>query len=97
VLTDDDTQRLDWTMTRLSAWSELDRAVLVGVMSGQSLSKISKRTFAIAARFGGKGLKKTAVHKRYRRNTKIMAVEWNDAREPIDEITRGCWLNAGRK
>ena len=94
VLTDDDTRRLDWTMTRLAAWSDIDRAVLMGIMSGKSVREVSKTTIAIGARFGGKGLKKSAVHDRYRRNTTIMAAEWNDAGEPIDDVTRECWLIA---
>jgi hypothetical protein len=97
VLTDDDTRRFDWTMTRLAAWSEIDRAVLMGVMSGKSAAKISKITFGIAARFGGKGLKRSTVQDRYRRNTTIMAAEWNGAREPIDAVTRECWLIAAEK
>jgi hypothetical protein len=94
VLTDDDTRRLDWTLTRLAAWSEIDRAVLMGIMSGKSVREVSKSTIAIAARFGSKGLQKSAVHDRYRRNTTIMAAEWNGAGEPIDEVTRECWLIA---
>jgi hypothetical protein len=97
VRSGDDTKRFDWTMTRLTAWSEIDRAVLMGVMSGKSAAKVSKITFGIAARFGGKGLKRSTVQDRYRRITTIMAAEWNGAREPIDEFTRQCWLIAAAK
>jgi hypothetical protein len=97
VLTDDDTRRFDWTMTRLTAWSEIDRAVLMGVMTGKSAAKISTITFGIAARFGGKGLKRSTVQDRYRRITTIMAAEWNGAREPIDGVTRQTWLIAAAK
>jgi hypothetical protein len=96
VLTDDDTRRFDWTMTRLAAWSEIDRAVLMGVMTGRSATQVSKITFGIAARFGGKGLKRSTVQDRYRRNTTIMAAEWNAVGEPIDDDTRQCWLIASR-
>lgn len=46
-------------LTRLTAWSEIDHAVLIGVMSGKSAAKVSKITFGIAARFGGEGLKRS--------------------------------------
>jgi len=97
VLTDDDTKRLDWTMSRVDAWSEIDRAVLKGIMSGHKLSDVSKATFAVAARFGGHGLAKSSVHKRYRTDTARMAAEWTGAREPIDRDTRECWLNQPTK
>lgn len=93
VLTDDDTKRLDWTMSRVDAWSEIDRAVLKGIMSGHKLSDVSKATYAVAARFGGHGLAKSSVHKRYRTDTATMASEWTEAREPIDQDTRECWLH----
>lgn len=89
--------RLNWTWDRLFCWSEIDRAVLMGVMSGKSLSMISKITFAIAARHGGDPLRKTAVHKRYRRNTTTMAEEWKAARVPVDEATCETWLNKASK
>lgn len=96
MLTDDDTRRFDWTMTQLAAWSEIDRAVLMGVMTGKSAARISKVTFGIAARYGGKGQKRSTVHDRYRRNATIMAAEWNAVGEPIDDDTRQCWLIASR-
>lgn len=92
-LTDDDTKRFDWTMSRIDAWSEIDRVVIKGVMSGFSLSEVSKATYGVANRFGGYGLKKPSVFKRYRTNTTIMAAEWIDLRQPIDSDTRECWLN----
>ncbi len=92
-LTAAEDELVDWTWDRLFCWSEIDRAVLMGVMSGKSLATVSKITFAIASRHGGAGIGKTAVHKRYRRNTTTMAQEWNAATIVIDAATRECWLN----
>lgn len=96
-LSPEEDARLVWTWDRLFCWSEIDRAVLMGVMAGKSLSMISKITFAIAARRGGSPLRKTAVHKRYRRNTTTMAEEWKTARVPLDEATCEAWLNKASK
>lgn len=94
VLTDDDTRRFDWTMSRVDCWPDIDRIVLKGIMSGHSLAEVSVATIGWARRFGGAaGLKKSAVHKRYRTDTTIMAAEWAAADEPIDYDTRACWLN----
>jgi hypothetical protein len=92
-LSSEEEQRLDWTLGRLCAWGSIDKAVLMGVMAGRSLQTISKVTFGIAAREGGKGLHKTSVHRRYMRNTGILADAWNMLRLPIDEGTRDCWQN----
>jgi hypothetical protein len=97
VLTDEHTKRLDWTMTKLHAWSEIDRAVLMGVMSGRSLNKIVKIIAGIVARRGGEALQRSAVHKRYRRNTTAMAEDWNREGVPVDADTRECWLNVASK
>lgn len=94
ILTDDDTRLIDWTMTRLQLWSEIDRAVLMGFMMGVQVATISRVTLAIAARSDAKGLKRTAVYKRYRRNLTIMAEEWRSVRHPIDSATREAWLNS---
>ena len=84
---------VDWTWDRLFCWSEIDRAVLMGIMAGKSLSMVSKITFAVAAHHGGNPIRKTAVHKRYRRNTTTFAEEWNALGVAIDKHTRECWLN----
>lgn len=92
-LTSEEEQRLDWTLARLCAWGSIDKAVLMGVMSGRSLAVISKVTFAIAHREGGVGLKRSSVHRRYRRNAGIIGDNWNVAKIPIDDGTRECWQN----
>ena len=93
VLTDEHTRLIDWTMTRLSLWSEIDRAVLMGFMTGTKPETISRITFEVAARHGGKGIKRPTVYKRYRQLTSVMAEEWQSVGEPIDAVTRECWLN----
>lgn len=93
VLTDADTQLIDWTMTRIWLWSEIDRAVLMGFMTGTKPETISRITFEIAARRGGTGIKRPTVYKRYRQLTTVMAEEWKQVGEPIDNVTRECWLN----
>lgn len=93
VLTDADTQLIDWTMTRIWLWSEIDRAVLMGFMTGTKPEMISRITFEIAARRGGKAIKRPTVYKRYRQLTTVMAEEWQQVGEPIDDVTRECWLN----
>ena len=88
--------QLDWTWLRISAHSEVDRAVLMGVMFGLKLSTIVKITTQLAAQ--GIGVdrpirSKTAVHRRYRTLTTAMAKAWNDRlREPIDRHTREAWI-----
>ena len=96
-LTDEEATIFDWTMARLYLWSEIDRAVVMGVMAGHKLKQISAVTFGIAARHGGTPLKKSAVHKRYHRRTAMMADEWKAARVPVDAATRECWLNVASK
>ena len=92
-LTDEQTQRFDWTMSRLFAWGEINRAILMGVMIGRSFDKISKITLGIQARTGSKGLKTSGIFKRWRRITGKIAEEWNAIGEPIDAATRECWLD----
>lgn len=92
-LTDDQTQRFDWTMARVYAWGDINRAILMGVMMGRSFETISKITLGIQARTGSKGLKKTAIFNRWRRLAATMAEEWNAAGEPIDAATCACWLD----
>ena len=96
-LSADEERRLDWTLARLCAWGPIDQAVLMGVMSGRSFEKISKVTFGIARRVGGDGLTKSAVFKRYRRNTTMMAEAWNRLQLPIDDATQKCWLDVASK
>jgi hypothetical protein len=96
VLTDEDTKRFDWTMSRIDAWPDIDRIIIKGYMSGHSLDDISAATVAFARRYGDKGLARSSVYKRYRTDTAIMAAEWTDIGEPIDIDTRECWLNKGR-
>ena len=91
-LSPEEVSRLDWTMDRVYARSEIDRNVLMGLMSGQSLRFVARMTEAVAARFGGKALKKTAVSERYRYLTTVMATEWIAEKQSVDDVTRKCWL-----
>lgn len=93
VLTDEDTRRFDWTMSRVDAFAEIDRVVIKGVMSGHSLADVAKASVVWARRFGGSGLSKTSVHRRYRTVTTMMAAEWADLGEAIDLDTREVWLD----
>lgn len=97
MLTSEETQRFDWTMGKLYAWSEIDRALLMGIMTGRSIRRVVKIVAGIVARQGGAALQRSAVHKRYRRNTTMMAEEWNREQEPVDAATRECWLNNASK
>lgn len=96
-LSPEEDARLNWTWDRLFCWSEIDRAVLMGVMSGKSVRMISKITFGIAAQRGGRGISKSGVHRLYRHNTTIMSEEWNAARVAIDADTREVWLSKASK
>jgi hypothetical protein len=96
-LTPEEVTRLDWTMDRVYLRSDIDRAVLMGIMSGCSLRKVAKITEVVAARLGGKALKKTAVSERYLYLTTIMAAEWNGEKQPVDDVTRKCWLILAEK
>lgn len=96
-LSPEEDARLVWTWDRLFCWSEIDRAVLMGVMAGKSVRMISKITFGIAAQRGGRAISKSGVHRLYRQNTKIMSEEWNEAGVAIDADTREVWLNKARK
>jgi hypothetical protein len=90
-------RRFDWTMSRLFAWPDIDRAVLMGMMTGKSLRMIAKITEEMAARIGGKPYKKSTVSDRYRYMTTVMANDWIAAKEPIDDTTRKCWLQLAEK
>jgi hypothetical protein len=99
-LSSDEEQRLDWTLARIYSFGPIDRAVLMGVMSGRSLQTVSKITLAIAARgeaAGDKGLKKPSVAYRYRRNTEMLAQSWQLLNLRIDDGTIECWQAASRK
>jgi hypothetical protein len=96
-LTQEETRRFDWTMSRLLAWPDIDRAVLVGMMTGKSLRLIAKITEEMAARIGGKPYKKSTVSDRYRYMTTVMANDWIAVKEPIDETTRKCWMQFAEK
>jgi hypothetical protein len=72
-LTAEATERFDWTFSRLYAWSERDRAVLMGVMAGLSLRKIAKITTILAARIGCEPLSKSSISRHYRALTTTMA------------------------
>lgn len=92
-LTEDQSQRFDWTMARLYAWGDINRAILMGVMMGRSFETISKITLVIEGRTGSKGLKRSGIYKRWRTVAATMAEEWNAVGEPIDEATRACWVD----
>lgn len=96
-LTAEEVTRLDWTMDRVFARSDIDRNVLMGLMAGKSQRTVAKITEAVAARLGGKGLKKTAVGERYRYLTTVMAAEWIAEKQPVDVVTRKCWLILAEK
>ena len=72
-LTAEATERFDWTFSRLYAWSERDRAVVMGVMAGLSLRKIAKITTILAARIGCEPLSKSSISRHYRALTTTMA------------------------
>lgn len=95
VLSPAEVTRLDWTWLRVSCHSEVDRAVLMGIMLGLKLAMIVKITKALKHR--GIGVErpiqsKTAAHRRYRMLTEAMALEWIGLREPVDAATRAAWI-----
>ncbi|MCW5737349.1 MAG: hypothetical protein KIS73_24700 [Enhydrobacter sp.] len=92
-LTVEEMQRIDWTIARLQAFGSIDKAVLLGMMSEVKPETISKVTFGIAAREGGKALKRASLYKRYRTNLKALAADWNKRAVPIDDGTRQAWMN----
>lgn len=94
-LTGEEERRLDWTLACIYGFGSIDKAVIMGIMSGRKPATISKVTFGIAAREGGKGLRRPTVYKRYRQLTDVIANAWNVRQLPIDEGTRACWLNEG--
>jgi len=84
--------RMDWTHDRINAFAASDRAVLMGIMCGQSVRSIATVTQHLARRGYGQALSKSAVHRRYRTLTTLMAEIWNEAGEPIDDLTREAWI-----
>lgn len=89
---------LDWTWARVNAWSDTDRAIVMGMMSGQSLRKIAKITQRLAWVYGiGKAIGKDTVRSRYLEICRTMAAEWIGAGEQIDRATRECWLALASK
>lgn len=93
MLTVEELQRIDWTVARLRAFGSIDMAVLMGMMADVKPELISKVTFGVAAREGGRGLKRSTVYKRYQVNLNALAEAWNRDGVPIDSGTRACWLN----
>lgn len=90
----------DWTWKRLQALSEVDRAVLMGMMCSYKLSFILKVTKALFARGIGVDapcLSKTALHRRYRKLCDQLAGEWQAAGQPIDALTAAAWVDRMKK
>lgn len=97
-MTAEDADLIDWTLARIYAWPEDDRAVLMGFMSGRSMRKVAKIVERLKTQHGiGRGGNKDTVGKRYRVLTARMAQEWTASDVPIDRATREVWLAASTR
>lgn len=93
VLSAEDMDRIDWTLTCVCRCPEDDQLILRGFMAGLSLRDIAGELQRLRAHgIGlGKGVGKNAVARRYRVILSALADQWIAAREPIDADTHRVW------